>query len=55
MALCYKDQTFCNSDCTNSACFRFIHKDLFTEANDFGLPVAMSDFSPSCEYYTKEQ
>jgi hypothetical protein len=55
MALCYKDKTFCDSDCANAKCFRYIYKGLYKEASDFGLPVAVSDFSSRCsDYYKKE-
>jgi len=57
--LCYKDKTFCNSDCIVSSCFRF-----FGEAEREGsrkwwdhdpdnAPIAVSDFSGVCEHYIK--
>jgi hypothetical protein len=55
MALCYKDRTYCESDCANTRCRRFIYKTLFKEAEDFGLPVAVSDFSPDCIDYVKKE
>jgi len=59
MALCYKDKTFCLSDCINTECFRH-----FGEAEREGsrkwwshdpdnTPVAMSDFSWACDGYIK--
>lgn len=53
--ICYKDMTFCNSDCTNSSCKRKLTDEIFKEAKDWwgddGAPVAISDFSKSCEEY----
>ena len=51
MALCYKDRTFCNSDCRNQECSRYYDAGVAKDAEDFGLPVAISDFSNSCEFY----
>lgn len=55
MALCYKDMTFCKSNCANTTCRRFMYKELAKEADDFGLPIAMSDFSPTCKDYIKRE
>lgn len=55
MALCYKDKTFCNSDCTNTTCYRFMYKDLRKEAADFGLPLALADYSSYCKDYIKQE
>lgn len=51
MALCYKDQTFCKSDCTNMECFRYYDSGVEKDAQEFGLPVALSDFSKGCKHY----
>ena len=51
MALCYKDRTFCRSDCVVTACFRYYDEEIAQEAKDFGLPVALSDFSKRCPDY----
>ena len=51
MALCYKDRTFCNSDCRNYECYRYYDAGIAKDAEDFGLPVAIADFSNSCEFY----
>jgi hypothetical protein len=51
MALCYKDQTFCNSDCTNFECFRYYDEGVAKDAMEFRLPVAVSDYSNVCPYY----
>ena len=59
MSLCYKDMTFCWSDCTNTTCLRH-----FGDAEREGsrkwwdhdpdnAPVAMSDYSEVCEAYKK--
>lgn len=53
MALCYKDQTFCKSDCVQTICFRYYDDEVAEEAKSFGLPVAMSDFSSRCPKYKK--
>lgn len=57
--MCYKDKTFCKSDCKNKDCFRF-----FSEADREGsrrwwshdpenAPIDFSDFSSKCEGYMK--
>lgn len=53
--LCYKDKTFCKSNCTNSECTRFIYPTLFKEAEAFGLGIAMSDFSGGCSGYEPKE
>jgi hypothetical protein len=55
MALCYKDKTFCRSDCANTTCFRFMYRGLIKEADDFGLPIAVADFSVDCKDYIKRE
>jgi hypothetical protein len=59
MALCYKDQTFCSSDCKNDKCFRN-YTDVIHEAarkwwshDPDNAPVAFSDFSKTCPEYVK--
>lgn len=48
----YKDKTFCNSDCKNWECDRYIDHDfLWKESERFGLPVAYADFSENCKDY----
>jgi len=58
MALCYKDKTFCKSDCVNTQCHRNFSPQVSAEADawaeSFGLeyaPIAMSDFSGDCDQY----
>jgi hypothetical protein len=53
MALCYKDITFCYSDCVITKCFRHFSDEVAKEAEDFGLPVALADFSERCPSYKK--
>lgn len=58
--LCYKDMTFCRSDCTNKSCFRFLSDKIEEDAlawtktfqpdAEYGL-VALSDFSDTCGAY----
>ena len=59
MTLCYRDMTFCASDCINTDCARH-----FGEAEREGsrlwwghdpdnAPIAVSDFSGVCEHYIK--
>jgi len=43
--LCYRDRTFCSSDCTNTACYRHLR------AKELNLLIAYSDFSPTCPDY----
>lgn len=49
--LCYKDRTFCDSDCVNVECYRYFDEGVAKDAEDFGLPVALSDYSKKCDYY----
>ena len=62
MALCYKDKTFCKSDCVNTQCHRNFSPQVSAEADawaeSFGLdyaPIALSDFSNDCGGYQKNQ
>lgn len=56
--ICYKDQTFCKSDCTNTDCFRYFGDDEREGArkwwshNPDNAPIAWSDFSSDCSDYT---
>ena len=47
----YRDRTFCRSDCTNSACHRFVSDDVWADVKRSGLPLSMADFSWSCPEY----
>lgn len=56
--ICYKDRTFCSSDCTNSACYRFFGEYHRLQSIKWwgseDAPVAFADFSNNCEDYTNE-
>lgn len=53
--LCFRDMTFCNSDCTNTACPRHYGPDDKAAAEKWwgkpGAPVAFADFSGGCPDY----
>lgn len=57
MALCYKDQTFCASDCKNDTCFRHFTDETHEAARKWwggdNAPIAFSDFSKTCPEYVK--
>lgn len=56
--ICYKDKTFCSSDCVNTQCFRYFspedregsHKWAESLGKDYA-PIAWSDYSGSCPLY----
>lgn len=52
--LCYKDQTYCLSDCTNNLCHRFVTQKIREQAIAFGLTMAYADFSKNCEDYKND-
>lgn len=55
--LCYRDMTFCGSDCTNDECHRYFGKKeqqrskIWWKDCEGEPPVALSDFSDTCEWY----
>lgn len=57
--ICYKDMTFCSSDCINTICHRnFTEEEAIKSVKWWGspdAPVAFSDFSKDCEYYKPEE
>lgn len=57
LVICYKDKTFCNSDCVNESCHRFFGDKQLESARawwgDDTPPIAFADFSTRCEDYTK--
>lgn len=65
MSLCYKDMTFCSSDCTQTSCHRYFGdiqrvgaKAWWGDAEEklgYGPPIAFSDFSSSCPDYTNDK
>lgn len=48
---CYRDMTFCGSDCVNRACFRNVTEKVKQSAAETNLPLALRDFSPGCDDY----
>lgn len=55
--ICYKDMTFCSSDCVNTDCRRNFTDQVQEDAKKWWgdiegePPIAFSDFSQSCEQY----
>jgi len=50
--LCYKDMTFCSSDCINTDCYRNFTPDDRNKVIALDLPVAWADYSKDCPDYT---
>lgn len=59
MPICFRDQTFCSSDCKRDTCHRFWTDELHQQARNWwshepdNAPVAFSDFSETCPEYLK--
>lgn len=54
--LCYKDSTFCIAKCSNTECSRLLTHEIEQAADDFGLPVAVADFSTAdCTGFKKKE
>ena len=53
--ICYRDMTFCASDCVNKACHRFVSAEIESRAKSLDLPIARSDFSNDCTKYQSPQ
>jgi hypothetical protein len=59
MALCYRDMTFCASDCINTDCTRHFGEAeregsrLWWNHDPDNAPIAVADFSDVCEHYKK--
>lgn len=57
MSMCYKDKTFCDSDCTNTKCFRYFGDEEKEGARRWwshdpdNAPIAFSDYSDTCKSY----
>ena len=52
MCIVYKDRTFCaNSSCKNYRCDRRATNEIFSQAENFGLPLSVADFGSNCEGY----
>lgn len=49
--MCYRDKTFCMSDCINQACWRFLSDNDAANANSLNLPLSLSDYSTDCPDY----
>lgn len=47
----YKDKTFCDSDCTNEACYRYLSNEDELGAKKCGLLIAFCDYSKECQDY----
>lgn len=56
--LCYKDMTFCSSDCAKSDCYRYFGEEQRIAAREWwgndNAPVLMANFSQKCADYRKE-
>lgn len=59
--MCYKDQSFCKSDCENTRCFRnmyWVYTDEKAKAyfkENPWMPVSVADFSKDCKEYENNQ
>lgn len=55
--MCFRDKTFCSSDCTNALCHRHFGEDERAAARRWwghdpdNAPVAFADFSADCTDY----
>lgn len=47
----FKDRTFCNSDCINSICYRYLSKEDEDLAAALNLLIAVTDLSKDCKDY----
>ncbi len=56
--ICYKDRTFCGSDCTNTACSRHFGDDDLEAAKKWWdgekPPIMFAAMSHDCQSYTTE-
>lgn len=57
--LCYRDMSFCESDCANQACSRLLTEKVRAEARRWwgkdGAPIATADFSVECKDYLRNE
>lgn len=51
MALCYRDRTYCMSDCVNNGCSRFASDAVKAAAVKVGLPICYTDLRMGCPGY----
>lgn len=53
--ICFRDRTFCSSDCVNALCFRHFDDEDRAEAHRWWgsdeAPIAFTDFSSACDSY----
>lgn len=55
--ICYKDMTFCSSDCTSTDCYRYFGVTHMQAARQWwshdpdNAPIAWADFSGNCDEY----
>jgi hypothetical protein len=49
--LCYKDKTYCVAACKNDRCTIRLTDQIRKEAESFGIPLSMADFSKGCYDY----
>jgi len=55
--LCFRDRTFCDANCSAECAIKLtesVLKDAEEWWGDKSAPIAVSDFSDSCETYSKE-
>lgn len=58
--ICYRDMTFCSSDCTNAECYRNFTPEVKEGSRRWwshdpeNAPVAFSDFSKLCKGYRRD-
>lgn len=59
MMLCFRDMTFCESDCTNVECRRCLTDEVRAAGRFWwggeDVPICVSDFSASCPDYSPTQ
>lgn len=53
--ICYRDMTFCQSDCVNTECVRYLSDEVFDGAEHMMLPLALADFSRDCKEYVPDE
>ena len=49
--ICYKDKTFCDSDCVKEDCYRYLSNEEEKRAKRCGLMIAFCDYSKECQDY----
>lgn len=51
MSLCYRDRSYCASDCVNHTCSRFVSPAIAADAARLGLPISYTDYRTRCGSY----